>query len=286
MKKILVLITCLIFLGGCFNNETMKNTDTLTTVYPVEYVTNILYGKYSTVESIYPPGADTKNYKLTNKQKNKFSKFTTFIYCGINKETETAVDLLNKNSKIQLIDALKGMNVESSIEEMWLNPSNYLMLARNIKNGLEEYERNVYTKEKIEKAYEELKVKISEIDVDLTLIGKNAVNNNILVSNDLFNYLTKYKIKVISLDKKNENLDKSFGEAKKLIESKKIHYIYTIKGEVLSDKLVEFVANNNLEVVEIDTLSSLTEAQRNNSEDYMSVMKENIDSYKKELYTK
>ena len=39
----------------------------------------------------------------------------------------------HKNQNLKLIDTSLGMNYNYSIEELWLNPYNYLMMAKNIK---------------------------------------------------------------------------------------------------------------------------------------------------------
>ena len=42
----------------------------------------------------------------------------------------------NKNDNLKLIDASFGMNYTYSIEELWLNPYNYLMMAKNNKKSI------------------------------------------------------------------------------------------------------------------------------------------------------
>ena len=117
------------------------------------------------------------------------------------------------------------------------------MIARNIKSTLIDYTSNVYDEEKIDKLYDELKIKISEIDVELTMMGKNASRKNILVTDNSFNYLSKYNINVISIDSKNESNTKALNEAKKLINNKDIQYIYVLKGSTLSSETETFIKN-------------------------------------------
>ena len=55
--------------------------------------------------------------------------------------------MYNKNLKI--INATLTMDYENSQNDLWLSPSNLLMIAQNIKNGLKEYISNYYLEEDI-----------------------------------------------------------------------------------------------------------------------------------------
>ena len=142
----------------------------------------------------------------------------------------------------------------------------------------------MYDEEKIDKLYNELKIKISEIDVELTMMGKNASRKNILVTDNIFNYLSKYNINVISLDSKNESNTKALNEAKKLINNKDLKYIYVLKGSTLSSETETFIKNYNLEKLEIDPMYTLTVDLRKEGHDYLSVMMDNITKFKTELF--
>ena len=272
MKKLIIILTSLFLLTGCFGNDN-SDVKTYATLYPIEYATKYMYGEFSDISNIYPSGADITNYNLTEKQKDIYANGDIFIYAGVTNEVNLAVSFLNTNSNLKIIDATKGVNFNVSVEELWLDPSNYLMIARNIKSTLEDYEKNVYNQNKIEKLYEELKIKVSELDVDLTMMGKNA-----------FNFLTKYSVNVISLDPKNTNTTKSFSDARKLIASEDIKYVYTMKGKTITEEIEKFITDNNLEKIEIDTMYTLTDDQRKEGTDYLQIMNDNISKFKTELF--
>ena len=158
------------------------------------------------------------------------------------------------------------------------------MIARNIKSTLKDYEKNIYNQEKIEKLYNDLKIKISELDVDLTMMGKNASRHTILVTDDAFGYLTKYNINIVSLDPNNSNVTKSYNDARKLISSGDIKYVYTMKGKPITEDMENFISSNNLEKLEIDTMYTLTDEQRKNGVGYLDIMNENITKFKTELF--
>lgn len=283
MKKLFIILSSLFLLTGCFGNKT-SDVKTYATLYPIEFATKYMYSEFSDIGSIYPSGADVSNYELTEKFKDMYASGDIFIYAGVTNEVNLAVRFLNTNSDLKIIDATKGVNYNVSVEELWLDPSNYLMIARNIKSTLEDYENNLYNQNKIEKLYDELKIKVSELDVDLTMMGKNATRNNLLVTDDAFNFLTKYNINVISIDPDNSNITKSYSDARKLIASGDIKYVYVMKGKKLTEEIESFIANNKLEKIEIDTMYTLTEDQRKEGTDYLEIMNDNIDKFKTELF--
>lgn len=280
MKKVIVLLMSLFLLTGCLEEEKLDKI-AYTTYYPLEFATNYMYKDFATVKSIYPNGIDTSKYTLTDKQKSIYAASDMFVYAGVTDEVKLAAEFLNTNQNISIIDGTKGISYSSEVCELWLDPSNYLMIARNIKSTLIDYANNVYDEEKIDKLYDELKIKISEIDVDLTMMGKNASKKNILVTNDSFNFLSKYNINVISI---KEGDTKSINEAKKLINSGEIKYAYVLRGNTLSQEIETFIKNYNLEKIEIDSMYTITDEDKNNGNDYLSIMTENINKFKTELF--
>ena len=283
MKKLLVLFAFIFLLSGCDFVDDFSDKYVYTTSYPIEYATTMLYKDHANISSVYPNGANSK-YEVTDKKKEKYADSETFIYSGISNEAFLARDLLNINGKLQIIDATKGISNNYSYTRVWLNPANYLMLCSNIKSSLIEYNENAYVKEEIAKNYDLLNEKISELDVQLYNIGRNGNYDTILTTSDDLNFLTKYNINVVSIDEKNEQSDKSYADAKKLITDKKIEYIYYIEGQELNPTQEKFISDNSLKKIEINDLFTLSEEERAENKDYISLMNEIIEKYKTELY--
>ena len=127
---------------------------------------------------------------------------------------------------------------------------------------------------------------VSELDVSLYDIGKNGNYSTILTTNDVFNYLSKYNINVISLDENNKTIDKAYAEAKKMVKSKDIQYVYFLEDDELNERQEKFISENSIVKVPIKSMFTITEEDKNESKDYISMMNDVIDNYKKELYKK
>jgi ABC-type Zn uptake system ZnuABC Zn-binding protein ZnuA len=285
MKKNFLVLLIILILTGCKWTEDFSDRYLYTTMYPIEYAASALYGEHAKVASVYPNGVD-QTYSVSEKKKKQYSKAETFIYSGVANEATLARDLLNLNRDLQIIDATKGMNSNNKLASIWIDPSNYLMLCSNIKVSLIEYADNPYLKEEIENKYKELNVLISELDVQLYNIGRNGNYDTILTTNNVFEFLKKYNINVISIDSKNETLDKSYAEAKKMIQDKKIQYVYFLQGDEFTESQSKFISDNSLVKIEIPNIYTLTDENRKENKDYISIMNDIISEYKKELYKK
>lgn len=287
MKKIklFILMLLLIPITGCFKKDNLEGISIITTTFPTEYITKLLYGEHSTINMIYPNDTDTFNYKLTDKQINDYSKKNLLIYNGLTDDKEIAYDLINKNKKMLIIDASYGIDINYGEAELWLNPSNLLMMSQNIRNGLKEYLTNSYLEKEIDKNYEETKVKLSEIDAELKLTVENSNKKTIVVNNDTLKYLEKYGLEVISLDSTNNIIsEKTINEVNDLIEKEKVKNIFILENTSNSDELNQIITSSNIKTLVFKRLDSIKDEEKDKKATYEELMKENIDLLKSELY--
>ena len=244
MKKIklFMLLISIFLLSGCnITKDSMEDIEVYTTIYPIKYLIDSLYGTNSTIYSIYPSGVNPEEFKLSDKKLEEYSKTDLFVFNSLDRDREFAVKMINNNKNLKVIDVSMGMTYENNITELWLNPYNYLMMAQNTKNGLLEYIDNPYLISNsdgtgIENRYDELKYNLSRLDADIKEAISLAPNKTIVVDNDMFKYLEKYNLNVISLED-NDNLSlNTIEEVKKLIANKSIRYIYSINTKNLGTK--------------------------------------------------
>ena len=235
--------------------------------------------------SIYPDGKDISEYTITNKKMDEFSNSELFIYNGLSAEKQIAASLINKNRRINIIDVSQGLEIKSEETELWISPSNCLMIAQNIKNGLKEYVTNTSILDSIDQNYENLKIQISEFDAELKLIAENAVNKNIIVANSSFDFLQKYGFEVINISYEDEELSTtSFSKAKNAFSSNENSYLFVLQGTDTTSKDIKNLENNGATIVTINSMVNLTDEERENDQNYMTFMKEFIDAIKAEVY--
>lgn len=285
IKLLLISLLLIVLTTGCFKKDNLEGIEIVTTAYPYEYVTNILYGDHSLVTSIYPDGTDITSYKISNKVIKDYSKKELFIYNSLNNDKDLAKDLLSYNKNMLIIDATNGMETTYGEEELWLNPSNLLMIAQNIKNGLNEYITNNYLKKQISNNYEKLKVSLSELDADIKLTAENATRKVIVVNNDSLKYLEKYGFTVISLDDSTNSIsDKTVTDIKNKIKNGEINHLFILDKTTNSDIFNQIVNDTGINTLTFKKLDNITDTERDNKEDYMTLMNYNIELLKSELY--
>lgn len=282
LKLCLLILIVGISSFGCLKRDRYDDININVTSYPIEYIANYLYKDYSKVSMIYPSDVDIANYELSPKQIKDYAKADIFIYNGLSKEKNIAASLLNKNKKLDIIDVSKGLEIENDSTELWLSPTNFLMLASNVKNSLKDYVSNQKIIDKIDSKYDELKVKISEIDVELKTIAENASNNTLIVGNSTFNFLKNYGFNVIYIDD-SENSNTNLSQAKKLIQNKSVNYLFVLSGYTETDNIKELV-KAGITVVEVPNLYTINSEQRKNNQDYLFFIKNMVENIKTEVY--
>ena len=284
-KKLLFLLIILIIpfiVGGCAN-DSMDEIEIIVTNYPNEYIVRSLYGNHSTITSIYPDGVETDTYKISKKQKQEYAKKDLFVYNGlIKKERDLAMELLAINHDLRIIDTAYVLETEYSPEELWLNPSSLLMMSQNVRRSLSEYSSSSYLKKDVDEAYDELKISLSELDAEYRLASESTNNKTIIVADSALKYLEKFGLEVICID--DDATQKTVSDAENLINSGAVSYVFKFQGDELGETASNIVNNSGISTIDLHKLDNITDQERSEKDDYISIMKDNLESIKKELY--
>ena len=290
IKKFLILALLIILITpGCsITKDSMEDITIYTTIYPIKYLLDSLYGDNATINSIYPLGVDTNDYELSDKKLEEYSKTDLFVFNSLDKDRDYAVKMINKNKNLKVIDVSLGITYVDDITELWLNPYNYLMMAQNTKDGLLEYIDNPYLISNndgtgIENKYEELKYNLSRLDADYKEDINLATYKTIVVDDDMFKFLEKYNLRVISLEDNDNLTDSTINEVKKLVNNGTIKYIYSSKDET-NDVCKNIINNYGIDLVTLNTMETIDGGITNSNENYITIMNNNLDLLNKELY--
>ena len=281
LVKFLILIMVLL-VSGCFENKSMEDITIYTTTYPIEYVVTRLYGDHSTIKSIYPNGVDVNDYEVTNILLDEYSNTDMFIFNGLSYEKNYVKTMMKENKDLKIIDVTSDLSYNYYTEELWLDPNNLLTIANNLKKGFKEYNVSSYLIKEIDDNYEKLKIDLTSMDAKYRNVASNS-NNTIVVSSNMFLFLKKYGINVISLEETDELTQKDINTVKSLIDNNQLKYIYILKGESVSNTINELIDGRDIQLVELHTLSNLTDDERSKY-DYLSLINDNLESLKLQLY--
>lgn len=286
MKKTLKICSLILFitlLCGCLETNSKGNNIIYTSVYPVQFVTETLYGDKANIVSIYPADSNPYEYKLTKKQIKDYSNSNLVIYNGLSSERDYAVEMLNTNKNLKIIDATARIQNTYSLDEIWINPASLLVIAKNVRDGLNEYVNIEVEKNSINEKYDKLKIELSELDSEIKSMVETADKKTIIVSSNDFLILEKYGFEIISLDESTIN-DKAISDAKKLLNNKECEYIFIKKDEKISETVKAVKdSKDGVKTLELDTLKNISSEDKNNKKNYITIMEDNIKNLKMEL---
>ena len=289
MKRFKYFILTILFIlplfltTGC-TNDSMDNIDIIVTNYPNEFITKKLYEDHATITSIFPDGVDIANYKISNKQKQDFAKYDLFVYNGLlERERNLALELLDLNPNLKIIDTAYVLETDYSPEELWLNPSSLLMMGQNVRLGLIEYITSTFLKNEVDENYNELKIELSELDVEFRVAFDSTDNNTIIVADSALLYLEKFGLNVICID--SDATQKTLSDAENLIINKSVSYIYGFKNQQFGDNAKKlFDTYPDIKAVELHKLDNISDEERREKKDYALLASDNLELIKREIY--
>lgn len=282
-KLFTIVIISLTMLSGCFKRDNLDDISIYTTTYPIEYLTNFIYGYNSNIKSIYPKGTNVREYTLTDKLIKEYASADMLIYNGETKEKNIAASFMNKNKRLKIIDVSKGLTIKRDEEELWLCPSNYLMLAQNIKNELLEYTSSTLLKQEIIENYDKLKLIISSYDAELKVIAESSSNPTIIAGNDVFKFLEKYGFRVLSIEDNDLSDAKELSDAKNNIKNKLNSYVFTLNTDAETENVKNIEAEGAI-VASIQSMINLSDEEYKDGYDYEQMMDNFIETIKTEVY--
>ena len=167
---------------------------------------------------------------------------------------------------------------------VWLDPYRSITLAENIKNTLVELKPDA--KEEFEKKYESLKAELQKLDEEFHRLADSKENPEMIVSHAAYGYWEEvygiHQIPVTGLSPSDEPSQKDLEEIIQMANEKQIKYI--LFEQNVTPKVAEIVQNEiNAEPLYLHNLESLTEKDRQNKEDYFSLMRKNLEALDKAL---
>ena len=284
MKKYILLILLTVttlFITGCLRRDNMDDINIITTAYPITYLTDVIYGNNSTIVSIYPNGVNISEYEITDKQIKEYAKSDLFIYNGLDQnEKKLATRLINENKNMKLIDATQGLTIESSVEELWLSPSNFLMLAQNIKEHLSDYITSTVLKKDVDKNYEKVKLSISMYDADFKMIADKAKYKDIIIANNSLSFLKKYGFNMISIDEKEDKYKTNLTKAKENLSNTSNNMIFAVDG-IVNDEIKAI----NTTIINVRSMNNLTLNDVKEKNTYETMMNEFTEHLRTEAYS-
>ena len=304
----LLAILAVFLLAACgkTKEEAKKADDKIkivTTFYPMYDFTKNVVGDLGDVELLIPAGTEPHDYEPSAKDIAKITDSDVFVYNSLELETWVKDVLENVDQKkVTVVDAsqnislMEGTAHEDEDEEehegndheldphVWLDPVLAKKEVETIRDALiKSYPEYKATFEKNATAYLD---KLTELDQEYQAAFKEAKNRTFVTQHAAFGYLAKQygltQEPIAGISPDQEPSPSRLAELKKYIEANHISVIYF--ETTASSKVAKTLAKETgVELAVLNPLESLTQKEQDAGENYISVMKENLEALKKSI---
>jgi zinc transport system substrate-binding protein len=313
MKKFILILSIFLplslFLSACSTNKDQTHTkkDQLTiytTVFPLQYFTERIGGKFADVKTIYPPGADEHTFEPSQKDMMNLADSDLFFYIGLGLEgfVEKAKGTL-KNENVTLVPAADKLQLPKDVHtdeededghddhhhgdvnpHVWLDPLYSKEMAAVIRDQL--VKKMPENKELFNENYQKLALELDELNAQYEQSITNAKHKKMIVTHAAFGYWEhRYGIEQISisgLSTTNEPTQKELEKIISVADHEGLHYI--LFEQNVQSKLGKVVQKEiNAKPLPIHNLAVLSKDDIKNKETYFSLMNKNLETLKTAL---
>ncbi|OEG16093.1 zinc transport system substrate-binding protein [Enterococcus quebecensis] len=309
-----LLLTATIFvLGACGETKEQEKSgksDTIkvvTTFYPMYDFAKNVVGDAGDVQLLIPAGTEPHDYEPSAKDIAKITDADVFVYNS--HELETWVNDVLENvdkKKVAVVEAAGSIDLMAGEEHdhdhdeeadhdehdhdheldphVWLDPVLAQKEVEAIRDALvKKYPEKKETFDKNAAAYIE---KLKALDTEYKEAFANAKNKTFVTQHAAFGYLAKQygltQESIAGISPDQEPSPSRLAELKKYIKEHNVSVIYFESSA--SSKVAETLARETgVELAVLNPLESITKKDQDQGEDYISVMKANLDALKKSI---
>lgn len=282
-----------------------------TSFYPLYDFATKVGGDKVKVVNLVPAGVEPHDYEPSAKEVASLEKADVFIYNGAGMESWTdkvLAALQNQDLKVveasQNIEFIEGHVHDHEEEEheehkedeheeheehgldphVWISIKNAKIEMENIKNAL--VEADPENKDYYEANYASYAEKFDALDQEFKETLAPFENRDIIVAHEAFGYLCKdYDLNQVGIEGISADSEPDPARMAEIVDFAKEHQMKVIFfEELVSPKVAKMVAKEvGAEAMVLNPLEGLTEEQLSAGEDYLSVMKQNLEALTKAL---
>ena len=270
------------------NADESGTTSVVASFYPLAEAAQQVGGDLISVENLTPPGVEPHDLELAPDDIESIATADVIVYLGGGFQPAVE-DAISQAEDAVTVDALLAVDTNeappSEAEEgltvdphVWLDPARYEEIVRTVADAFSEADPpNESTYDANADAYV---AKIAALDEDFRAGLAGCERTTIVTSHEAFAYLAESygltEVGITGLSPEAEPSAQRLAELKDLVEREGITTIFA--EELVSPKVAETLAEEAGVTVEVlDPLESLTDDQVAAGEDYVSVMRENLD---------
>jgi zinc transport system substrate-binding protein len=274
--------------GSPSSGDESGDTSVVASFYPLEEAASQVGGDLVTVENLTPPGVEPHDLELAPDDIETIATADVVIYLGGGFQPAVE-DALAETEDAVTVDALAAVDTEPAppgeAEEgltvdphVWLDPARFEQVVRAVADALSDADPANET------AYgsnaEAYVAELAALDEEFRTGLSDCERTTIVTSHEAFGYLADAygltEVAITGLSPEAEPDAKRLAELLDLVEEQGVTTIFA--EELVSPDVAETLADEAGVTVDVlDPIESLTDEQVEAGEDYVSVMRENLD---------
>ncbi len=294
-KKKFFIIFAFLFLfafAGCSSKEKADDgkLDVYTSFWPVYDFASKIGADKINVKNLVPASAEPHDWEPTPEDMQNIADADMFIYNGYSMEPwlDKLIEAVQNDNLIVVeagADIVSDKDASEADPHIWLSLKNAVKEMENIKNALclaDEKNSQFY-----EENFKKYKSEFEALDNEFYEFISNCSQKNIITAHSAFYYLCHdYGLNQISIRGLSPEEEPSPAMMAEIVDFAKQNNIKYVFFEPSSDKkTAQTIADEiNGEILPLDPLECLSEEQIKNGEDYLSIMRKNLNALKTALY--
>jgi zinc transport system substrate-binding protein len=284
-------------LSGCSRSGSAAEVDRVSVVasfYPLAEAASKVGGDLVSVQNLTPPGVEPHDLELAPDDIEAIATAAVIVYLGggfqpavedalAEAEHAVTVDALNAvaTNAAPASESEEGLTVDPHV---WLDPARYEEIVRAVADALAKADP---ASEATYAANAEAYIaQIAALDEEFRAGLSDCERTTIVTSHEAFGYLADAygltQVGILGLSPEAEPDPRRLAELRDLVEREGVTTIFA--EELVSPKVAETLASEaGVQVAVLNPIESLTDAQEQAGEDYLSLMRENLDTLRKAL---
>lgn len=278
VRVVLILIAAACLAAACGGEEEPdRRVSVAAGFYPLAYAAQEVGGDGVTVQNLTPPGAEPHDVELSARDVERIRSAELVLYLGSGFQPNFERAVVGADG--ETLDLLRGLQLmpgEEGVDpHVWLDPLRFEQQARQIGDALDRAD-----------SADRFGARLRTLDADFKQGLARCAHREIVTSHAAFGYLADaYGLQQIALTGLSPESEPSPRALEELVEEVKEERATTVFFESLvSPRLAETVAREaGAETAALDPLEGLGEDELDAGEDYLSVMRANLDALRDAL---
>ncbi len=283
LKLILFLVLMMMLMGvwklwpRTKTKKVNREVSVVTSFYPLYFFASEIGGDKIRVKNVTPAGSEPHDYEPTARDMAEIQESQLLILNGNGLEAwAQKIRGEVEESGVKVIEAGEGW-FEKNDPHIWLSPELAKKQAETILAGLVQIdpENAIYYQERGKRLSEEIERVQTEFRQGLAHCNKREM----VTSHEAFAYLAREfgltQVSIAGLSPDEEPSTKQMAEAARFAQEKKIKFIFF--ESITSPKLSETIAEEiGAKTLVLDPIEGISESDREQGKNYLTVMRENL----------